>query len=165
MSKAIEFSQELFNEICDKIAVSNNGLVKILGSDERYPSHPIFYSWIKINEENISRYACAREAQADFLVDEILEISDDTSQDTITISNGEYDKEVENREWINRSKLKVDSRKWIASKFRPTKYGDKLDIDHKTNGKDLPAAQPLIVYTTVSPLSNNESDVSLDKDV
>ena len=41
--------------------------------------------------------------------------------------------EVEDTEWVNRSKLRVEARKWIAAKLRPKKYGDKIDIQGELN--------------------------------
>ena len=34
-----------------------------------------------------------------------------------------------NGEAVQRSKLRVDTRKWVASKLKPKKYGDKLTLD------------------------------------
>lgn len=80
-----------------------------------------------MDEEFSKQYARAREAQADTLADEILEIADDTSRDTIaTEKNGEQP----NSEWITRSRLRVDARKWLASKMAPKKYGDRIEASH-----------------------------------
>jgi hypothetical protein len=62
------------------------------------------------------------------MADEILEIADDSSNDTKTIHKGGNDIDIENTEWVNRSKLRVDSRKWLLSKMMPKKYGEKLDV-------------------------------------
>jgi len=65
----------------------------------------------------------------------MIEIADDTTNDTVSISkNGEI-YENENREWINRSKARIDTRKWIASKLKPKKYGHKIDVT--TDGEKL----------------------------
>jgi hypothetical protein len=58
------------------------------------------------------------------LVDEILAISDDTSQDTILNENGTA---LCNYEHINRSRLRIDTRKWLAAKLCPRFYGEKKD--------------------------------------
>lgn len=76
------------------------------------------------------QYARAREAQADFLAEEIIEIADDGSNDYMTIVKGDKEYNVEDKEVTNRSRLRVDSRKWIASKLKPKKYADKLDLNH-----------------------------------
>ena len=71
------------------------------------------------------QYAHAREAQADKLAEEILLIADDGSNDTYTDGDGNCRTDAEA---IQRSKLRVDARKWLASKMAPKKYGDKVAI-------------------------------------
>ncbi len=84
------------------------------------------------------RYARACEDRADALADEIIEIADDTNFDSkIVIGKNGIETQVENTEWVNRSKLRVDSRKWLLAKLHPKKYGDSQRIDHTTNGKDI----------------------------
>ena len=56
------------------------------------------------------------------------------SNEQILISDKLMKLEVENKEWTNRSKLRVDARKWVASKLKPKKYGDKLDVDANVEG-------------------------------
>ena len=69
-------------------------------------------------------YAHAREAQADLLAAEILEIADDSSGDIITDKDGRTRLD---REFVARARLRVDARKWLASKMAPKKYGDKIE--------------------------------------
>jgi hypothetical protein len=64
----------------------------------------------------------AREAQADAIFDECLDIADDGSNDFM----GEDEKY--NGDAVARSKLRVDTRKWMAGKLAPKKYGDKTLI-------------------------------------
>jgi hypothetical protein len=88
------------------------------------------------------QYARGREAQAEVLADEIIDIADDSTQDELFTDEG---KRVCNAEFVARSKLRVDARKWAASKLLPKKYGEKLhqEITGK-DGKDLPVAQAII---------------------
>lgn len=78
------------------------------------------------------QYTRARECQADYLAEEILDIADDSKNDTYIDDNGNVrtDQEV-----IGRSRLRVDARKWLASKMYPKKYGDKVAIG---GADDLP---------------------------
>ena len=69
------------------------------------------------------RYARAREMQADALFDEALAIADDGSGDWVTDKDG---KKTLDHEHVQRSRLRVDTRKWAAGKLAPKKYGDKL---------------------------------------
>jgi hypothetical protein len=70
--------------------------------------------------------------------EDILDISDESSNDFMTIQlPGGYEKEVVNREAIERSKLRVETLKWLMGKMKAKKYGDKIDVT--TGGDKLPA--------------------------
>lgn len=99
-------------------------------------------------------YAQAREAQAEKYAAEIIDIADDATQDELFTDEG---KRVCNAEFVMRSKLRVDARKWIASKLLPKKYGEKLtqEITGK-DGKDLPAGQTNVVLTAMNEKSLDE---------
>ena len=61
------------------------------------------------------------------MADETLEIADDSSHDTITDDEGN---ERFNSEFAARSRLRVDTRKWLLSKALPKVYGDKITTEH-----------------------------------
>lgn len=88
--------------------------------------HTTVYGWLFTNELFANQYARARNAQADLLAEEVIEISDDSSRDVIVDKDGN---ESCNTEFVQRSRLRVDSRKWLASKLKPKKYGDALKLD------------------------------------
>lgn len=70
------------------------------------------------------------------MFEEILEIAD-SSEDDIEKVGGE-DEAVfmkKNRELIERTKIRIDARKWMLGKMMPKKYSDKLDIT--TNGESV----------------------------
>jgi hypothetical protein len=81
------------------------------------------------HKEFSDQYAYARDAQADVLFDEVLDIVDDASNDYMSSVDDEgglaYKLMGEN---IQRSRLRMDARKWMAGKLRPKKYGDKLEL-------------------------------------
>ena len=58
----------------------------------------------------------AREEQADKFFKEIIEIADDKSGDYVTTSDGQTIVDHEN---IQRSRLRVDARKWAAARLAP----------------------------------------------
>lgn len=116
--------EKQFNDICNELATSSIGIVKIC--KKHGVSSRTFYEAIHNNKDYEKQYVRAREEQADFLADEIIEIADDSSNDTIYTEKGEF----ENKEWTNRSKLRVEARKWTASKLKPKKYGDKLELSN-----------------------------------
>jgi hypothetical protein len=52
--------------------------------------------------------------------------ADDSHYDMTTDEDG---KVIVNLEHIQRDRLRVDVRKWIASKLRPKKYGDRTTVE------------------------------------
>ena len=74
-------------------------------------------------EDHAEQYARARESQADKMAEDILAIADDGLNDTYKDDNGNIrvDQDV-----VARSRLRIDARKWLASKMAPKKYGDKI---------------------------------------
>lgn len=91
--------------------------------------------WKNDNTDFGEQYAIARLDQVEAYVDEIMDIADDRSLDYYEVkdSNGNIRKVVDH-EHINRSRLRVDTRKWYASKVAPKLYGDKLQVDQTVQG-------------------------------
>lgn len=74
------------------------------------------------------QYTRAIQARAIRWAEEIIDICDDGSNDTYT--DPETGAEKTNHEIVARSRLRVDTRKWMLSKVLPKVYGDKLDVNH-----------------------------------
>jgi hypothetical protein len=93
------------------------------------PSASTVFLWLRTKPEFSQQYAKAKEESADALIEEINDIADDGSNDWMERKNaeGEISGWVQNGEAIGRSRLRVDTRKWIASKLKPKKYGEKLE--------------------------------------
>ncbi len=87
------------------------------------------FKWLAENTVFSDMYARAREAQADALFDDVLSIADDGRNDWMEKNFGEETRWVENGEALRRSQLRIDARKWMASKLRPKKYGEKIDVN------------------------------------
>lgn len=104
------FTDELGDEICQGIA-SGISLVKIC-SAENMPTPATVYRWLRIHTDFCDNYTRAREDQADYHSDKILDIADDESIDP------------------QHKRIMVDTRKWLASKHRPKKYGDRIETVH-----------------------------------
>lgn len=118
----------LFNQVIDRISNGDTlkGAARALGFDEgawRYR--------ISTNDKLSTRYAKAREQQAEAWADSIVEIADDGTNDTKTIETKDGGYDVADHEWIARSKLRVDTRKWLMAKLVPKRYGEKVEIDNK----------------------------------
>lgn len=126
MGRPSSYTQELANTICERIAKGES--VRSICKDENLPDAGTIYNWLaKEGEPFVSffkQYARAKDTQAELMFDELLEIADDGTNDWMTVN----DRDVVDHEAINRSRLRVDTRKWYLSKVLPKKYGDKLDV-------------------------------------
>lgn len=119
------YTEELAEEICEKTANSSKGLFDLCDENPTWPRPTTIKKWRRTIPSFASMYALAKCEQADHLADEIIKIADDDSHDTVTKVNddgSEY--ETCNSEWIARSRLRVDTRKWLAAKLLPKVYGD-----------------------------------------
>lgn len=101
------------------------------------PAQSTVYLWLLDEDKKLfsENYARARASQAEVMFDELLDIADDSSEDTMLVQMGKKTVPMENKEFVNRSRLKVDTRKWYLSKVLPKKFGDKLDLT--SDGKEI----------------------------
>ena len=123
MGRTSTFNQKLCDEICMRL-VDGESLRRIC-TDEKMPHIGTVLRWIGENDKLREQYTRARELQAEVYADEITQIADDGQNDTYTDDEGN---KKTDHDVIARSRLRVDSRKWIVSKLLPKKYGDKLEL-------------------------------------
>lgn len=135
-----DYSEELAKLICDTIASCSKGIKTLCKENPKWPSYNTIYRWLPIHAEFSDLYARAKQQQIEVLVEEILEIADDSSNDYIENSEGKL---IVNHEHINRCRLRIDTRKWLAAKLCPRIYGDKMvtestvTITHENALKEL----------------------------
>lgn len=130
MGRPSDFTQEIADAICERIATTPRGLDWICAQDDELPSARTVHRWLDQHDAFRQSYVRARERQADLLFDECLEIADDVSHDTKLVGREGEEREVADTEWISRSKLRVETRMRMAGKLAPKKYGDRLDLNH-----------------------------------
>jgi hypothetical protein len=127
MGRPTLYTKELASEICELVACESKGLKTLCKQNSHWPDRVNIYRWMKKYPDFRIAYAQAKEFQIEALVDEILDIGDDASKDDLirVNKNGEEIKTC-NNEWVQRSRLKCDNRKWLAAKLCPRLYGDKF---------------------------------------
>jgi len=113
-----KFTSQRFEKICTELANSDKSLAAIC---RKYGVAPCtFYNWIKLDKKLAEQYAAAREQQADYIADQIIEIADDDSKDMIT---DPVSRELRpNPVSIQRSRLRIEARKWRIAILSPKKY-------------------------------------------
>ena len=124
---SVKYSKTIFKQICDRIATGES--LRKICREEGYPSASAVVQWVMDDKDNCAKqYGKAREIQAHLMVEELFNIVDDDSGDVLFIK--EDGTKVINKEFVARSRLKFDARRWSISKVLPKIYGDKLDLNH-----------------------------------
>lgn len=119
------YTEEIADEICRRLAEGES--LRSVCRDDGMPAESTVRAWVLDDKEGFSaQYVRARDLYLDTMADEILEISDDGSNDYMATEHGEK----LDGEHIQRSRLRVDTRKWYLSKLAPKRYGDKLAMEH-----------------------------------
>lgn len=120
MARPLEYTKEMGDYICELVATTTHGLFKLTRLYPTLPDKTTINRWrLRVPAFN-TQYAQAKLRQADILAEECLEIADDSERDTIVNEDG---KEVCDIEYVNRCRLRIDTRKWLAAKLLPRQYG------------------------------------------
>lgn len=113
------YTRDKAAEICARLV--NGESLRAICRDDNMPDVKTVYLWMSQHEEFLHQYAKAKEDQADTLQEDILDIADTLPEQVVD------DKGVARIDsgYVNWMRLRVDSRKWIAAKLKPKKYGDR----------------------------------------
>lgn len=114
-----KFNQDLADKICELIS-EGNSIRRIVESNDDLPHIRTFFRWLREYPEFRHHYEQAVEERAEHLVEEMLEIADQSTPEYAAVN-----------------RLRVDTRKWAASKFKPKKYGERQVI---AGDEDAPLA-------------------------
>lgn len=125
MGRPSTYKQETAELICKEL--SKGRTLKAICREEGMPPESTVREWVLDDSHGFAAlYARARDFGLDAMADELFDISDDGSNDYIQTEDGE----ITNHEHINRSRLRVDTRKWYLAKLAPKRYGDRLMQEH-----------------------------------
>lgn len=133
MGRPTIFTQELANRICELVSTHSFGLKKLSKVYDDIPSADTINNWRSKYTDFSVQYAEAKRKQADLLAEEVIEIADDGQNDWMETVDDEGGIAWKiNGEHVQRSRLRMDARKWLAGKLAPKIYGtnteDKKDI-------------------------------------
>jgi hypothetical protein len=122
------YSQEIADEVCRRLAGGES--LRAICRDEGIPDESTVRLWALDDREGFAtQYARAREVQYLAIADELLEIADDGRNDWMQRrGNDERGGWELNGEHIQRSRVRIDTRKWMLSKMLPKVYGDKTEV-------------------------------------
>lgn len=131
------YTPEIAKTICQRIA-NGESLIKIC-RDPDMPAETTVYLWVHEDRCGFAGvFAQARSRQYQRWAEEIIEISDEADD---ILSDGSVDHQS-----VQRSRLRVDTRKWLLSKLLPRQYGEKVELTGADGGPiqhrlDMPAKE------------------------
>jgi hypothetical protein len=128
-------------EICRRVSLGESMLTVLTAGDRTLPRYETALGWLTDYPDFAQAYTAAQRARGDVLFEETLSIADDAKNDWMARYDPNNPGWVANGEHIQRSKLRVDTRKWAASKLNPARYGDKIAVEGN-------ADKPLVVAVT-----------------
>lgn len=138
VGRPTSYTQDIADRVCEQLALGKS--LRTVCKPDDMPCVKTIFNWFRTQDGFLQQYERAKEEAAEMM-----------SEDMIEIADGDGD--------VQRDRLRVDTRKWLASKLKPKRYGDKIDMT--TNGKELPT--PILGYVQPND-SNNESDEDGRKD-
>lgn len=121
------YTYDLSESICTRLSNGETGTS--VCRDPKMPTWATLQRWRRQHADFDKRYRIAREACCEYFADDIVDIADDAVNDYVTRLNGSR---VFDRENFERSRLRVDTRKWTVSKILRHVYGDKSEVDLRT---------------------------------
>lgn len=136
-----KYTSELAEEICELIATGHS--LNSICKRADMPDYSTVLRWLSrdsdFRDEFRGMYEIARECQADYMADAIIEIADNAHL------NG-----------IRSARLQIDERKWIAMKLKPRKYGNRREL---MGSGDEPVRSNIVIY---QPLSSRDGPDTYD---
>lgn len=97
-------------------ALSDGQSLRAISRQDGMPDMVTIWRWIQRHEDFAAKYAEAKQEAADAMVEDMQSISDDPD-----IAS-------------DHKRIMVDTRKWIASKLKAKKYGDKVAVTDADGG-------------------------------
>ena len=113
-----KYTQELTDIICQRLSEGQS--LRTVCKDDDLPCAATVFCWMRTKPEFLEQYEKAKEESADALVEDMLDIADfqaDIGNEGTAVG-------------VAHARLRVDTRKWAASKLKPKKYGDKIQAEH-----------------------------------
>lgn len=137
MGRPSSYTDERADELCTWIATGNSlrSFCKINGMEAN-----TVYRWMRERPDFQQRYARAHEDRADSLADEMCDIADEVAANGGSI------------EAVQAARLRIDTRKWIAAKLRPGRWGE----------VQAPKAQTAVTFKIGLPLMDRGGGITID---
>lgn len=125
------YSQELADTICARLAEGES--LRSVCRDDAMPAMSSIFKWMREHPEFSNQYARAKEESADAMAEDVLEIADNEVEQPLIVDGLPMQVDgklvmVKDNVSVQHAKLRVDTRKWLMSKMKPKKYGERVAV-------------------------------------
>ncbi len=115
LGRPSSYTDEIADYVCARLAGGES--LRVICKAETIPAESVIRGWVVDDISGFaSKYARARNIGLDSQAEGIEEIADDLTEDP------------------NSRRVRIDARKWLLSKMRPDKYGDRTALEHTGPG-------------------------------
>ncbi len=122
-ARPTSYQRALANAVCERLAAGE--ALDSIATDPTMPAAETIAGWVLDNTDGFTeRFERCRKVRAVLWEDELLRIADDGSGDWKETARGM----TANTEHLSRSKLRIEVRRWLLSKWLPCQFGDKLGL-------------------------------------
>lgn len=138
-----KYTKKLADKVCSQLADGNS--MRTVCKPENMPDKSTVFRWIRKHDKFRDQYTIAKEEGVEAWAEESMDIADNGSNDWMVTHDKDNEGYKANGEHIQRSRLRIETRKWYASKLKPKKYGDR--IQQEITGKDGSPLVPVLNVT------------------
>ena len=122
------WTDELAAEILDTVSRSPRSMEWLCQANPHWPCWATIKNWKAARPEFRNAFNLARRELADELAFQTIEIADDGSGDARVIERKDGSTfVVQDQEFVARSTLRTEVRRWLAGKLAPEVYGERID--------------------------------------
>lgn len=116
------YTEEIASYICQ--CISQGMTIREITEQDQMPVPSTIFLWLSKHPSFSDNYAKAQSDRTNLLAEEILDIADNGTNDWMERHGQDNEGWITNGEALQRSRLRVDTRKWLMAKMAPKKYGD-----------------------------------------
>lgn len=131
LGRPTDYNEAIADLICERIADGES--LRAICREDAMPSKASVFRWLSIHSTFSDQYARARAEQAETYADELTAIADEQEYEKVEVDGVPVAVKFDSVA-VARNRLRIDTRKWVASKLKPKKYGDK--VAHELTGEN-----------------------------
>jgi hypothetical protein len=143
------YTKEIADYICEQLMEGRT--LTAICREEKVPVLATVFGWLRETSPNfvkefLKAYLVARQVQGEVVADQAMDIADDGRNDTYfkKDKNGKMVRVID-YDNVQRSRLRVEHKRWLASKLYPRKFSDRMQLTGNENEPLVPTETKIVV--------------------